>query len=91
MVCTIIRSFHQLERDEIMEYPKFKNAGEMLCALETEMDRGTHRFRLLMKNGDEEVVNISHFWEDDIVIADEDLEPCGWIEDEKVASFIPVK
>ena len=56
-----------------MEYPKFKNAGEMLCAFETEMDRGTHRFRLLMKNGDEDVVNISHFWEDDIVIADDDL------------------
>ena len=74
-----------------MDYPKFKNVGDMLCALETEVDKGTHHFRLLMKNGEKEEVNVSHFWEDDIVIADDGMNPCGWIEDDKVESFIPVK
>ena len=74
-----------------MGYPKFKNTGDMLRAMENEINNGARRFRLLMKDGEEQEVNISHFWEDDIVLDDDDMEPCGWIEDTKVKSFIPIK
>lgn len=72
-----------------MEFPKFKNAGEMLCALEIEMDKGAHKFHVLMKDGHEELLNIAYLGEDDITLADDNMEPCGCIEDSEVESFMP--
>ena len=74
-----------------MKYPKFKNAGTMLCALEMEMDKGKHRFHLLMKDGTEETLNIAYLGEDDITIADDDMQVCGYIEDSDVESFLPAE
>ena len=74
-----------------MDYPKFKNAGDMLCAMEIETDKGTRDFRLLMKNGEERDITIWGFGEDDITVTDEENEPCGWIDDDEIESFIPIK
>ena len=74
-----------------MNYPKFKNAGTMLCELEKEMDKGTHRFHLLFKDGTEETMNIHHLGEDDITIADDNMEICGGFEDSELESFIPAE
>ncbi len=74
-----------------MNYPKFKNTGDMLCAMEIETDKGTRQFRLLMKNGEERTITIWGFGEDDVTFVDDNMEPCGWIEDTEIESFIPIK
>lgn len=76
---------------KVRKYPKYRYAGDMLCDLEIQMDNGVHRFHLLMKNGEEQTVNIFHLGEDDIIIADDDMEPCGWIDDDTVRSFLPAE
>jgi len=70
------------------KYPEFQYAGDMLCALEIELNKGKHRFHLLMKDGSERTVNIHHLGEDDITIADENMDICGGFEDSELVSFL---
>lgn len=63
----------------------------MLRNLEDAMNQGIRKFHLLMIDGSEETHNIWLLGEDDIIIADDNMRPCGWIDDVKVKSFIPAE
>ena len=43
------------------------------------------------EDGREELLNIAYSGEDDITLSDENMEPCGCIEDFEVVSFLPAE